>query len=358
MWQPLTEVHPFDQALLLSDSDRIRYRSNGITGEQQASITFYAWDQSNEYPPGSIVDKDMIFQSDTDAFSIHSDQRFIRVKSVNDAPVLVATAPVLYTITEEDINNDGILISSFIDSTVSDVDQEDIKGIAIFSTSLEFSLLECFIDDWKSVGRVDQHNALVLSAEKKIRCQPNLNRGETVSFHFHAWDGPVSEIGIKITISKTGGTSHFSKINDIAFIKITDINDALDLQDKLYRMSAIDEDQSVAFIIQHISGDFAILSQDIMISPQGILIYHPEDNACGELTYSVFLQDSGDTKNNGQNTSASVPLTISITCVNDQPEFEVDLTDIEVNEDCGKQVFSQWAKHISPGINESEQLEV
>jgi hypothetical protein len=628
MWQPLTEVNPFDQALLLSDSDSIRYLPNGITGEQQASITFYAWDQSNEYPPGSIVDKDMIFQPDTDAFSIHSDQRFIRVESVNDAPVLIGKAPVLYEITEEDVNNDGILISSFINSAVTDVDKKDNKGIAIFNASSEFSDLQYFINAWKSVGQVDQQNALLLSADHKIRCQPNLNRGETVSIHFHAWDGKSRDSGSKVPINKTGGTSHFSRDNDIAFIKITNINDAPELTNKLYRMTAIDEDplenpgnsianilgknaiydkdgvpvtaiavtgvdntmgkwfyliadewklfteqysgdfdisqnsvvlvggqrikfmpnpdangsssftfrawdmsnpeikagekadtringnttafsaeaypasimvlpvndpptvtvtpaaitimeddneqsielteissgaaneeqkihitafsdkpdligelnvtdhnlndtatitftpkadcfgtstiiieisdgissiqkqipvnvqsvndppvftpgssqhiledakpqeiqwasdidagqnenQSVAFIIQHIAGKKSILSQDIAISSQGIMTYAPQQNECGETTYSVYLKDTGGSENNGKNTSDAFPLTISIACVNDQPKFDVDIPDIDVDEDCGEEVFFHWAKNISPGTNETEQL--
>jgi hypothetical protein len=270
VWQALTVVDFENHALLLSANDRVRYVPNGMVGEEKAYIQYVAWDQSDGNIPGSIVDTKEINSSK--AFSIHSDTRSICVEELNDAPVLLEKEPVLYTITEEDIDNNGIAISHFINNTtVTDVDinKDSIMGIAIFNF-IGRCQLQYFNTSWKAnmswnvVGNVALQHALALSADYKIRCIPDQERHENAAIYFHAWDGPLSDAGRTIPISDTGGTHHFSYNYDVAYIKITEVNDAPELTNKQYLMTPIDEDPEYnpGNTIAEILGDYAITDKD------------------------------------------------------------------------------------------------
>ena len=78
------------QALLLRSTDRIRFvpdTRNGTT----ASISYYAWDQSDDGLPGTKVE--VAIRGGETAFSTASDTASIIVTSVNDAPIVAAIIP-------------------------------------------------------------------------------------------------------------------------------------------------------------------------------------------------------------------------------------------------------------------------
>ncbi|HEX7832760.1 MAG TPA: Ig-like domain-containing protein, partial [Thermoanaerobaculia bacterium] len=82
--------------------------------------------------------------------------------------------------------------------------------------------------------------------------------------------------------------------------------------------------------------------------------FTPSVNANGSATVTVYLTDDGGTANGGDDTSASVTFTITVTPVNDEPSFTSG-GNVSVNEDSGA-YSAAWATGISAGpANESSQ---
>ena len=105
-------------ALLLRAGDYIRFVPDGENADT-ASFDFRAWDQTSGLF-GTKVDTSP--NGGSSAFSTATDTADITVTAVNDAPVLTPATPSLPTITEDDIGNGGIQISTLLGGSVSDVD--------------------------------------------------------------------------------------------------------------------------------------------------------------------------------------------------------------------------------------------
>jgi hypothetical protein len=284
-WQTVPVDTQSEQAFLLGADDHIRYIPNGICGET-ASFQFYAWDQTNGLA-ASIVSWNML--SDSSAFSKQSDTLYIDVKSLNDAPVLHISEQEIYTITEDDISNPGIAISTFInENTVTDADENNeivSRGIAIYWFEGN-GYLQYYADDkWILVGLVNQEKALLLNSNRKIRYIPDNKQGETAWFHFYAWDG--TNEGQKVNISETGNTSHFSATNAIAKIKVTDLNDAPELKILDFQLAAIHEDPVENFgnTLSEILGKDAISDKDG--SPYTAIAVTGVQNTGGDWYYLI-----------------------------------------------------------------------
>jgi hypothetical protein len=285
-WQTVPVDTQSEQAFLLGADDHIRYIPNGICGET-ASFQFYAWDQTNGLAAASIVSWDML--SDSNAFSKQSDTLYIDVKSLNDAPVLHITEQEIDTITEDDLFNPGVAISTFInENTVTDADENNetvSRGIAIYWFKGN-GYLQYYADDkWILVGLVNQEKALLLNSNRKIRYIPDNKQGETAWFHFYAWDG--TNEGQKVNISETGNTSHFSATNAIAKIKVTDLNDAPELKILDFQLAAINEDPVENFgnTLSEILGKDAISDKDG--SPYTAIAVTGVQNTGGDWYYFI-----------------------------------------------------------------------
>ena len=83
-------------------------------------------------------------------------------------------------------------------------------------------------------------------------------------------------------------------------------------------------------------------------SGTGNLTYTPAIDANGVATIKVELVDGGGIANFGDNTSATMTFTISVTAVNDEPSFTVTNPNQSVLEDSGSQSVS-WASGITAG---------
>ena len=105
-------------ALLLRATDFIRFVPDGENADT-ASFDFRAWDQTSGLS-GTKVDTST--NGGITAFSTATDTAAITVTAVNDAPVLTPATPTLPTITEDDIGNGGIQISTLLGGSVTDVD--------------------------------------------------------------------------------------------------------------------------------------------------------------------------------------------------------------------------------------------
>ena len=229
------------QSLLLRPTDMVRFVPDGENGEV-ATFDFRAWDQTS----GTAGSKaDSTTNGGTSEFSAVEDSASITVTDVNDAPVLTPTSPTLPTITEDDVNNGGQTVASFLGANVSDVDSGAVAGIAITSRAASSGVWEYSLDggtSWMNFGAVSDSQSLLLRATDLVRFVPDGENGESSSFDFRAWDQSVGTAGGKVDSTTNGGTSEFSSVADTASISVTDVNDAPVLPPTSPTLPSINED--------------------------------------------------------------------------------------------------------------------
>ena len=152
----------------------------------------------------------------------------ITVTAVNDAPVLAPASPNLTSITEDDLNNPGQTVSSFIGSTITDVDG-DATGIAIRGANNGNGTWQFSTDNgssWSSLGVVSDSAALLLRGTDLLRLVPNGNQGTTATLDYRAWDRSSGTAGVKVDATANGGSTAFSTAVNTATIVVSDVNDA------------------------------------------------------------------------------------------------------------------------------------
>ncbi|WP_051283782.1 FG-GAP-like repeat-containing protein, partial [Desulforegula conservatrix] len=214
-----------DSALLLRDTDKVRFVPNGQNGTS-ASLTYRAWDQTSG-TAGNMVDTSA--NGGTTAFSTSMDTASITVTSVNDAPVLTPATPTLTTITEDDTTNAGQTVASIIGASITDVDSGAVEGIAITGLTSGNGAWEYSTNNggsWAAIGAVAGNSSLLLRDTDKVRFVPNGADGTSASFTYRAWDQGSGSAGSKVDTTTNGGTTAFSTATDTASITVSAINDA------------------------------------------------------------------------------------------------------------------------------------
>lgn len=221
-------------ALLLSGNTQLRYVPDGANGET-ATLTFRAWDQS----AGSASVNGIRHTADTSsnggstAFSTGTAQATISVSSLNDAPLLNPSSPVLNGLTDSDVDNVGQAVSSLISGQVSDVDSSAVQGIAI--TGMDSGVggtWQYSVNNgasWQDIGAISTASALLLRSSDRVRFVPDGVHGTNASFTFRAWDQSGTTAGMqgtKANASSAGGSTPFSTNSDTASVTVTAINDA------------------------------------------------------------------------------------------------------------------------------------
>ena len=216
-----------DQNLLfLKPEEKIRYVPDGKNGET-ISVYFYAWDQT-PYTNSAV--------------SKQSATMHVNVSSVNDAPVLKACYPFMKPITEDDLTNNGMLISDFVGSSIHDVDNDSKSGIAIYESSK--GRWEYYNNGWILISHVSKINSLLLSLERRIRYVPDEKSGEVAYVNYYAWDQTDGMDSTYKDVSKQGNTTAFSMESDTVSITVTHLNDSPVFSDAAdIEMDSINEDQ-------------------------------------------------------------------------------------------------------------------
>lgn len=107
-----------------------------------------------------------------------------------------------------------------------------------------------------------------------------------------------------------------------------------------------ESDQELTFVVTDNTNP-GLFSDGPEISEDGVLTYTPADDANGEATITIVLQDDGGTDNGGVDTSASQTFDIAVNAVNDAPVFTAG-ADVTVLEDSGA-YSAGWATGISAG---------
>src|SRR5204863_25323 len=150
------------------------------------------------------------------------------VTDVNDAPVL-SGANDFTTITEDQTNNSGDLVSTLIAGQVSDVDTGAFTGIAVTDLNSGNGTWQYSTNGgttWTNVGAVSDTSALLLRSTDGLRFVPDGLNGTTGSVAFRAWDQTSGTAGTTVDASVNGGTTAFSTATATSSITVTDLNDA------------------------------------------------------------------------------------------------------------------------------------
>ena len=244
-------------ALLLRDSDRVRFVPNGQNGTT-ASFDYRAWDQSAGSAGAQL---DTAGGGGASAFSTAIDTASIAVADRNDAPTLAVTTPTLAPIDEDATANLGSQVSSLLGVAMSDVDSVAPEGIAVTSLAGANGSWEFSSDggsSWNAVGSVSGGSALLLRDADRIRFRPDGANGTLASFGYRAWDQASGVAGSRADASTTGGTTAFSTTSDTAQLVVASLNDAPALGNAaLASVSADDASPPGATVAALFGGSFA-----------------------------------------------------------------------------------------------------
>jgi len=111
-----------------------------------------------------------------------------------------------------------------------------------------------------------------------------------------------------------------------------------------------DAGQTVTFTV--VNDAPALFTGPVVVSANGDLIFTPAADAFGTASLTVTAQDSGDTSNGGQNTSAPFAFTITVTAVNDRPLLFIDNSPIPLLEDAAPVSRTGFAAATKGAANE------
>lgn len=112
--------------------------------------------------------------------------------------------------------------------------------------------------------------------------------------------------------------------------------------------------QALTFIVQDNSNP-GLFSAGPAITPDGTLSFTPADDANGSADITIVLTDDGGTGNGGNNTSAPHTFAITVTPVNDAPDFTA-VDPPAVFQDSGAAEVPGWATFSAGPVNESSQV--
>ncbi len=349
-WSSIGSATASSARLLYSDGiTRLRFNPLlSYNNAQALVITFRAWDRTGSgLENGGTADITALGTGGITPFSTLSDAAIISVTAVNDAPVLDDAANyTLTTITEDEGNNTGTLVSAIISSgggnPITDFDIGAIEGIAVISSvdnghgTWEYTTNGT---NWLALGSVSDASARVLSdnSNTRLRFNPELsyNMGQTATITFRAWDqlGGISNGSIAdITLIGTGGTTAFSTASDNASITVTSLNDAPVITEGETTTVTCSEDNSpTAFSLTLNATDVENddLTWSITTQPQHTELatasgtgtskaigYTPTANYNGSDSFVVTVSD-------GNGGTDNITVNVTINAVNDGPQNSV-----------------------------------
>ncbi|HBJ36065.1 MAG TPA: hypothetical protein DDZ51_15225, partial [Planctomycetaceae bacterium] len=280
-----------DNALLLRDSDLVRFVPNALNGTT-ANFTFRAWDQTSG-PVGTKVDTTI--NGGTSPFSVASDVASIVVTDVNDAPVLDNAATMtLSPVGKDDFDNSGTTIGQIIASAggnrITDVDSDAVSGIAIFGLTSVNGFWEYSLNggtNWLSVGSVSNSQSLLLQSSDLLRFVPNGTEGVSETFQFRAWDQSTGTAGDKVDTTTNGGTTAFSTAVESATVWVVDATGG---------PTAVDD---VALTLINTPVTIDVAANDIDLQGNNLFVLDVSNPANGSVSFTggevTYTPDAGFT---------------------------------------------------------------
>ena len=202
-------------ALLLDESAYLRFASTGPDGVT-ATLTFYAWDQTDGNSSEGTADTTATFTPSTlSPFSADSNSLSLTVTDLNDSPELAGVTTTLSAITENDADSSESDVTTYdlstiLPSLVTDTDTTSgfaETGIAVTGVSTTNGRWDYSIDSevtWTEITGVSSTSVLVLDDSAFVRFIPDSTNGTTATLTFLAWDQSDGESnGSTVTISSS-----------------------------------------------------------------------------------------------------------------------------------------------------------
>lgn len=246
----------------------------------------------------------------------------ITVIGVNDAPVLTSTSAMLKTLTEDQTNNSGQTVSSFLAS--SDVDSSALRGIAITGLNSGNGQWQYSINggtSWINVGPVSDGSALLLRSSDYIRFVPDGSSPTTAELTYRAWDQTSGSAGARVNTSINGEETAFSTATATAGMTVTAVNDApIALASSA---SGVEDGPAIIGQVEATDVDGSVVSFALVANSAvgGTVSLDP---GTGEYSFLPFANFSGTasfgfTASDGSLNSSPATVTIAIVGVNDAP---------------------------------------
>ncbi len=150
----------------------------------------------------------------------------------NYAPVLNSTAVNPFTsILENNLSssNTGTLVSTLLNSAVTDLDPNSLQGIAVTNLEISNGTWQYSSDNgnsWTTFNTVSNNSAFLLAADSmtRVRFQPNTNYNGKATIMFRAWDQTSGSAGSTADTSMNDGITPFSKDIATTSIIVTPVN--------------------------------------------------------------------------------------------------------------------------------------
>ncbi|NTV02983.1 MAG: DUF4347 domain-containing protein, partial [Chlorobiaceae bacterium] len=149
--------------------------------------------------------------------------------TISGATWVPASTHSMASITEDATSNSGSLVSTILDTSVSDPDSSALEGMAITSLASGRGTWQYSTDNgsnWGNVGTVSDTSALLLRATDKVRFVPDAINSDSASLTYKAWDQTSGTQGNKADTSSSGGSTAFSAASDTVQITVSAVNDA------------------------------------------------------------------------------------------------------------------------------------
>ena len=232
--------------------------------------------------------------------------RLITVASENDAPALDLVDCTMTSITEDQDNNSGDLVSSIIASgggdPITDADDGALEGIAIVASFDNSHGTWEYTSDgttWLALGAVSGTSARLLYADAntRLRFNPTLsfNNAQSAAVTFHAWDrtgtGLTNGGTANIEVIGTGRTTPFSQVSVDINMEVSAENDAPLLG--TVENKTVDKLSTLKFTVGATDPDLPAntLTFSLVGAPSGASI----NGSTGEFTWTPdAAQDPGD----------------------------------------------------------------
>ncbi|NNF11085.1 MAG: tandem-95 repeat protein, partial [Acidimicrobiia bacterium] len=165
---------------------------------------------------------------------------------------------------------------------------------------------------------------------------------------------PVCSIAtVTVTLTAVNDAPVFTKGADQVVLEDSGRTDVPGWATGIDEGGGVDEDtQTVSFTIAGAPGDLAQFDT-LEIRDDGELRVEPAGDVFGTFNFTAVAMDDGGTANGGVDTSPGQAFTVTVTPVNDEPDFS-DGPDVTVDEDAGAQTFPGWATGITAGVPNEE----
>jgi HD-GYP domain-containing protein (c-di-GMP phosphodiesterase class II) len=204
-----------------------------------------------------------------------------------------------------------------------------------------------------SVDRAPANGTAVVVAGPTIDYDPNPDFFGVDTFIYEICDtsAACSTETVTVTVTAVNDVPSFAVGADESILEDAD-GQTVDLHPTAISAGPANESgQSTSFTVSN--DNPALFKNAPVINPAGRLQYEAWDDVSGSAIVTVSISDDGGTANGGVDTSADQTFTITVTGVNDQPDFN-DGANQTVDEDSGPHTFAGWATGITAGAPEEE----